>query len=115
VLALVRRCAIDGHAWPPAHLTLERFEERRLAAAELLWQGRFSQADITLQLGVSRASILRWAATLTQRGRRGLKARPITGRPPRLDKKAGVRLDRPLKAHGLSVQRPARPRSAMSW
>jgi putative transposase len=122
-------------------------EERRLAAAVLLRQGQLSQAEIARQLGVSRASISRWAATLAQEGRHGLEARPIPGRSPRLDEKAWARLgrlldrgavaagfaterwtldriaalierefgvhyhprylERPLKAHGFSVQRPA--------
>jgi transposase len=78
--------------WRPAHLTSEQMEERRLAAAALLRQGRLSQAEIARQLGVSRASVCRWAATLAQQGRRGLKARPIPGRMPRLDEKAWARL-----------------------
>ena len=122
-------------------------EERRLAAARLFRQGRFSQADIARQLGVSRASVSRWAATLAQQGRRGLATRVRTGREPRLDEAAwthlgrlldrgamaagfaterwtlrriaalierefGVHyhpryLERPLKAHGFSLQRPA--------
>ncbi|MPR13772.1 winged helix-turn-helix domain-containing protein [Microvirga tunisiensis] len=138
---------MDGNVWRPAHLTLEQMEERRLAAATLLRQGQLPQAEIARQLGVSRASVCRWAATLAQEGRRGLQARPITGRPPRLDEKAWTRLERlldrgamaagfaterwtlkriaalierefgvnyhprdlerPLKAHGFSVQRPA--------
>jgi transposase len=138
---------MDGNVWRPAHLTLEQMEERRLAAATLLRQGRFSQAEIARQLGVSRASVSRWAATLAQDGQRGLEARPIPGRSPRLDDKAWARLgrlldrgamaagfaterwtlkriaalierefgihyhprylERPLKAHGFSVQRPA--------
>ena len=133
--------------WRPVHLTSEQLEERRLAAARLLRHGRLSQAEIARQLGVSRASVCRWAATLAQQGRRGLKARPIPGRLPRLDEKAWTRLgrlldrgavaagfatarwtltriaaviarefrvhyhprylERPLKAHGFSVQRPA--------
>jgi transposase len=138
---------MDGNVWRPAHLTLEQMEERRLVAARLLRQGRFSQADIARQLGVSRASVSRWAATLAQEGRRGLQARTIAGRPPRLAEKPWARLgrlldrgamaagfaterwtlkriaalierefgihyhprylERPLKAHGFSVQRPA--------
>ena len=138
---------MDGNVWRPAHLTPEQMEERRLAAARLLRQGRFSQADIARQLGVSRASVSRWAATLAQQGRRGLATRVRTGREPRLDEKAWARLgrlldrgamaagfaterwtlrriaalierefgvhyhprylERPLKAHGFSVQRPA--------
>jgi transposase len=138
---------MDDNVWRPAHLTLEQMEERRLAAARLLREGRFSQAEIARQLGVSRASVSRWAATLAQDGPRGLEARPIPGRSPRLDDKAWARLgrlldrgamaagfaterwtlkriaalierefgihyhprslERPLKAHGFSVQRPA--------
>jgi putative transposase len=138
---------MEGNVWRPAHLTPEQMEERRLAAAALLRQGHLSQAAIARHLGVSRASVCRWAATLAQDGPRGLEAHPIPGRSPRLDGKAwarlgrlldrgavaagfaserwtlgriaavierefGVRyhpryLERPLKAHGFSVQRPA--------
>jgi putative transposase len=138
---------MEDNVWRPAHLTPEQMEERRLAAARLLRQGRFSQADIARQLGVSRASVCRWAATLAQQGRRGLATRVRTGREPRLDEKAWARLgrlldrgamaagfaterwtlrriaalierefgvhyhprylERPLKAHGFSLQRPA--------
>ena len=138
---------MEDNVWRPAHLTPEQMEERRLAAARLLRQGRFSQADIARQLGVSRASVSRWAATLAQEGPRGLEARPIPGQLPRLDERAWIRLgrlldrgavaagfaterwtleriaalserefgvqyhprylERPLKAHGFSVQRPA--------
>ena len=138
---------MNGNVWRPAHLTSEQMEERRLAGATLLRQGRLSQAQIARRLGVSRASVCRWAATLAQDGQRGLEARPIPGRSPRLDEKAWVRLgrlldrgamaasfaterwtlkriaalierefgvryhprylERPLRAHGFSVQRPA--------
>jgi transposase len=138
---------MDNEVWRPTHLTSEQMEERRLAGATLLRQGRLSQAQIARRLGVSRASVCRWAATLAEEGLHGLEARPIPGRSPRLDEKAwarlgrlldrgamaagfaterwtlkriaalierefGVRyhpryLERPLKAHGFSVQRPA--------
>jgi transposase len=138
---------MDGSRWQPAHLTPAQLEERRLAAAALLRQGRLTQAAIARHLGVSRASVSRWAAALHQQGRRALRARPKSGRPPRLDARAWTRLDRllargalaagfdterwtlrriaalierefgaryharylerPLKAHGFSVQRPA--------
>src|SRR5919107_1815422 len=138
---------MDGNVWRPAHLTPKQMEERRLEAARLLREGRLSQAEIARQLGVSRASVCRWAATLAHDGLRGLEARPIPGQLPRLDEKAWTRLgrlldqgavaagfaterwtleriaavierefgvhyhprylERPLKAHGFSVQRPA--------
>src|SRR3954462_13531477 len=138
---------MEGNVWRPRHLTSEQMEERRLAGATLLRQGLLSQADIARHVGVSRASVCRWAATLAQEGPRGVAARPIPGRSPRLDEKSWTRLgrlldrgavaagfatvrwtlgrsavlierkfgvhyhprylERPLKAHGFSVQRPA--------
>ena len=138
---------MEDNVWRPSHLTSEQMEERRLAAVPLLRQAHLSQAQIARQLGVTRAIVCRWAAPLAQEGRRGLEARPIPGRSPRLNQKAWVRLgrlldrgavaagfpterwtlkriaalierefgvhyhprylERPLKAHGFSVQRPA--------
>jgi transposase len=138
---------MEGNVWRPTHLTSEQMEERRLTAATLLRQGQLSQADIARHVGVSRASVCRWAATLAQEGPRGLEARAIPGPSPLLDEKAWTRLgrlldrgavaagfaserwtlgriaalierefgvhyhprylERPLKAHGFSVQRPA--------
>src|SRR5215218_10007024 len=138
---------MEGNVWRPTHLTSGQMEERRLTAATLLRQGQLSQADIAWRVGVSRASVFRWAATLAQEGPRGLEARPIPGPSSRLDQKAWTRLgrlldrgavaagfaterwtlgriaaliarefrvhyhprylERPLKAHGFSVQRPA--------
>jgi transposase len=138
---------MDDGGWRPARLTPGQMEERRLAAAALLRQGRLSQAAIARRLGASGASVCRWAATLAQEGRRGLLARPRTCRPGRLDAAAWARLgrllergavaagfeteqwtlrriaalvrrefgvdhhprylERPLKALGFSVQRPA--------
>ena len=138
---------MDDDVWRPTHLISEQMEERRLAGAMLLRQGQLSQAQIARHLGVSRASVCRWAATLAEEGPRGLEARSIPGRLPRLDEKAWARLgrfldrgavaagfaterwtlqriaavierefgvhyhprylERPLKAHGFSVQRPA--------
>ena len=98
----------DGGGWRPARLTPEQMEERRLAAAALLRQGRLSQAAIARQLGVSGASVCRWAATLAQDGRRGLRARPRTGRPARLDAAAWARLGRLLaRGRGRPASRPS--------
>jgi putative transposase len=139
--------AMSGSEWRPTRLTPGQLEERRLAAATLLRQGRMTQAAIAGHLGVSRASVCRWAAAIRERGQRGLRARPRAGRPPRLDARAWARLgrllvrgaaaagfgterwtlkriaalirrdfgvhyhprylERPLKAHGFTVQRPA--------
>jgi len=138
---------MSGSEWRPAHLTPGQLEERRLAAARLLRQGQMTQAAIARHLGVSRASVCRWAGVLREQGRRGLRARPRTGRPSRLDGRAWARLgrlltsgaaaagfgterwtlkriavlirrefgvryhfrypERPLRAYGFTVQRPA--------
>jgi putative transposase len=138
---------MSSSSWRPARRTPGQLEERRLAAAALLRRGLLTQAAIARRLGVSRTSVSRWAAAMRQRGRRGLRARPKSGRPPRLDARAWVRLgrllargavaagfeterwtlrrvaalirrefgvryhprylERPLKAHGFTVQRPA--------
>ena len=76
---------MEGNVWRPTHLTAEQMEERRLVAATLLREGQLSQAEIARHVGVSRASVCRWAATLAQEGPRGLEARPIPGPSPRLD------------------------------
>src|SRR3954467_9677282 len=87
---------MSGSEWRPAHLTPGQLEERRLAAATLLRQGQMTQAAIARHLGVSRASVCRWAAVLQERGRGGVRARPGTGRPPRLDARAWSGLGRVL-------------------
>jgi transposase len=87
---------MDGGGWRPARWTPGQLEERRLAAAALLRRGRLTQAAIARHLDVSRASVSRWAAAMRRRGTRGLRARPRTGRPPRLGARAWARLGRLL-------------------
>src|SRR5918998_3833 len=58
---------MGGGEWRPARWTSDQLEERRMAAA-----------------------------AMRRRGRRGLRARPRTGRPPRLDARAWTRLGRLL-------------------
>ena len=137
---------MDGRGWAPARLTSAQLEERRRAAVAMLRRGQ-RQAAVARALGVSRASVCRWAQAVRAGGRRGLRARPRLGRPPRWDarqwrrltgllergataagfeterwtlrriaavvaREFGVRyhpryLERPLKAHGFTVHRPA--------
>jgi putative transposase len=100
---------MDDNVWRPTHLTLEQREERRLAGAILLRQGQVSQAQIAQKLGVSRASICRWAAALAQEGPRGLEARPVPAQVPRLNEMAWACLGRLLDG---APWRRALPRSA---
>lgn len=73
-------------AWQPKHWTAPQLEERRLVAGRMLRRGRLSQAEVARRLGVSEASVSRWARRQCDTGgsARGLKARPRTGRPSRM-------------------------------
>src|SRR3954454_383570 len=81
--ALLWVMAMSGGEWRPTGLAPGPLEERRWAAATLLRQGQMTQAAIARHLGVSRASVCRWAAVLQEQGRRGLRARPRTARRAR--------------------------------
>jgi putative transposase len=112
--------AMDDGGWRPARLTPEQLEERRLAAAVLLRRGRLTQATIARRFGVSRATVCRWAVTLAREGRRGLRARPRTGRPRRLDARAwrclGRLLARGAVAAGFETERwTLRRIAALIW
>ena len=97
---------MDGNIWRPAYWTPDQLEERRLAAARLLRQGRLTQAAIARQLGVSRASVSRWATTLVQQGWRGMATRARTGRPPRLAARDWVHLGRLLDRGAVAAGFP---------
>jgi putative transposase len=100
---------MEDNVWRPAHQTAEQMEERCLTATVLLRQGQLSQSEIAPRLGVGRASVCRWVATLAQEGPCGPEARPIPGPSPRLDKKAWARLgwllDRGAMAAGFATER----------
>jgi transposase len=58
-------------------------------AGQLLKAGKLSQAQIAREVGVSRAAICQWSKYLKGHRNRlpSLKAKPVTGRPPRLQAK----------------------------
>lgn len=70
-------------------------EKRRWQAIELLREG-LRPVDVAHRLGVDRRSVRRWKAAFRVRGEHGLRARPNTGRPRRLDEKHRQRLERLL-------------------
>src|SRR5215218_404641 len=74
---------MSGSEWRPTRLTPDQLEERRLAAATLLRQGQMTQAAIARHLGVSRASVCRWAARPTANRAAAAARRPslVTARP----------------------------------
>jgi len=71
-------------AFQPTHLTRAQLEERRRLGAQLLRQGKLSQAEIARRLGVSRSAVSQWASQLAQGGLRQLRRRTSKGRPPKL-------------------------------
>jgi transposase len=61
-----------------------QLEARRLHALSLLQQG-LAPVEVARRLGVDRRSVRRWKATARTGGRDAVRARPVPGRPPKLD------------------------------
>lgn len=84
-------------AFQPTHLTRAQLEERRRLGAQLLRQGKLSQAEIARRLGVSRSAVSQWASQLAQDGPRQLQRRTSKGRPAKLTNEQKHTLLRLLK------------------
>jgi transposase len=91
--------------WRPRHLTRSQREERRLEAGRLLQAGQLSHADIARRLGVSRMAVSKWARQLHQHqgDLTSLHARPIPGRPARLNGEQWQRVLAILKEGALNA------------
>jgi transposase len=91
--------------WRPRHLTRSQRAERRLEAGRLLPAGQLSHADIARRLGVSRMAVSTWARQLHQHqgDLTSLHARPIPGRPARLNGEQWQRVLAILKAGALNA------------
>jgi len=61
-------------------------ENRRLRAMELLKQ-KLPITEVARKLGCSHSSVILWRDTLRRRGQGGLKAKPIPGRPGKLNRR----------------------------
>jgi putative transposase len=102
--------------WKPSTLSRRQREERRLHAGKLLKAGKLSQAEIAREVGVSRAAVCQWAKHLKRNRNRlpALKAKAVTGRPPRLPHEQWQRLLRLLGkgalAFGFDTDRWTLPR-----
>lgn len=70
----------------------EELERRRQKGIALLKQG-LMPVEVARRLGVDRRSVRRWRASFERGGQQGLAARPIPGRPARLDGEAKARLE----------------------
>src|SRR5258708_27142579 len=95
--------------WKLSSLTREQLEERRLEGGRLLRAGSLSQAEISRQLGVSRATVSDWAKTIEAKGMRGLRKRKAAGSQSKLStaqkQKLKRMLDRGALAYGFATDR----------
>lgn len=95
--------------WKPSYLTREQMEERRLEGGRLIKAGKLSQAEISRQLGVSRATVSDWAKIIEVKGIRGLRKKKAVGSQSKLNKlqkqKLKRLLDRGALANGFPTDR----------
>lgn len=87
--------------WKPSYLTREQMEERRLEGGRLLKEGKLSQAEISRQLGVSRATVSEWAKIVKSKGIRGLRKRKAVGQS-KLSKRQKEQLKRMVDRGALA-------------
>ena len=92
--------------WKPSYLTREQMEERRLEGGRLLKEGKLSQAEISRQLGVSRATVSDWAKMVKAKGIAGLRKRKATGSQSKLSKLQKEKLKRLLDRGALACGFP---------
>ena len=79
----------------------DALQKRRMRAAKMLGRG-LTQAQVANELGVSRQSVSRWAATVQEEGAVGLRKAGRAGRPPGLDETQRRELIKSLKAGALA-------------
>jgi transposase len=78
-----------------------------LRALALLSQGKLP-SEVAKLVGVDRRSVRRWKATIRKDGEKGLRARPASGRPPKLTAKdrrklEDLLLNGPLAAGSVAI------------
>ncbi|EIM24341.1 hypothetical protein MicloDRAFT_00069940 [Microvirga lotononidis] len=78
---------MEDNIWRPAHLTPGQMEERRLAAARLLRQGRLCQAEIARQLNLGAVAPVSRVGPPPWLSRAGADWPP----EPELDERPGLR------------------------
>lgn len=73
----------------------EELERRRRRALDLLKAGA-SITDVARRLGCSHSSVILWRDAVRRRGPTALKAKPASGRPPKLTRRQRAKLPRLL-------------------
>jgi len=71
--------------------TPQQLEKRRLLALRLLKEGK-TPSFVARSLGASKSSVSRWREVYREKGKSGLRPKPIPGRPPRLNGTQKARL-----------------------
>lgn len=71
--------------------TPQQLEKRRLLALRLLNEGK-TPSFVARSLGASKSSVSRWRGIYREKGKSGLRPKPIPGRPPRLSGTQKARL-----------------------
>jgi transposase len=84
-----RRCHMRPSGSP------EALERRRFKAMDLLEDG-LQPVEVANKLKVDRRSVRRWKAAFRSQGPKAIKAKPSSGRPPKLDKQAKKDLEKRL-------------------
>jgi len=104
-----RRCHMRPSGSP------EALERRRFKAMDLLEDG-LQPVEVANKLKVDRRSVRRWKAAFRSQGPKAIKAKPSSGRPPKLDKQAKKDLEKHLlqgaKAAGFQTDLWTCPRVA---
>lgn len=77
------------------HGSPEELERRRHRAIGLLNRG-YQPVEVARMLDVDRRSVRRWKAAFRKQGSGAVKAKPATGRPPKLDLQAKKKLEKAL-------------------
>lgn len=90
-------------------------QRRRERAINLLEQG-YQPVEVAERIGVDRRSVRRWKAAYLKKGTKGIKAKPVPGRPSKLDNNGCKKLERILlkgaKAAGYTTDLWTCPRVA---
>lgn len=73
----------------------EELERRRQRALTLLAEG-LQPVEVAQRLGVDRRSVRRWKAAVQRGGPSAVAAKPVPGRPPKLEQRLRPRLEKLL-------------------
>jgi transposase len=68
------------------HGTPQQLEQRRQRAVQMLRQG-YTVTEVARRVGSSHSSVILWRDLVRRRGLQALKAKPASGRPPKLSRR----------------------------